>query len=171
MDTTSSSTTKTATTIPSETCGGPGWRRVAFINMTDPNQDCPRGFNLTDYHSVRSCGRSHPELHSCSSVTFPTDGPQYSQVCGRATAYRWAYNYAFFGYHRQGFRINGAYVDGLSLTHGSPRTHIWTFASGSQKFHRFDLNCPCETNNTYASPSFVGNNYFCEFVNSRNNAL
>ena len=35
-----------------------------------------------------------------------------------------------FGHRRSGQIIDGTYVDGLSLTHGSPPIHIWTFASG-----------------------------------------
>ena len=166
--TTEPATTITPTTLPSETCGGPGWRRVAFINMTDPNQDCPQGLNLTNY-SIRSCGRGGPGGGQCYSVTFPVSGPQYHQVCGRVTAYRWGVNNAFFGYHERGQNINGFYVTaGLSLTHGSPRTHIWTFASG--RFNgtsgdtRPDLRCPCDPGNTYSSPPFVGNDYFCETV-------
>ena len=42
------------------TCNGtPGWRRVAFINMTDTSYDCPTGLNLTSYYSKRTCGRSY----------------------------------------------------------------------------------------------------------------
>ena len=126
---TEQATTDTDTPTPSETCGGSGWRRVAFINMTDPNQDCPQGFNLSDY-SVRSCSRVENGFNDCSnSVTFSVDS-EYSQVCGRATAYRFGQHSAFFGYNVGVRDIDEAYVDGLSLTHGSPRTHIWTFASG-----------------------------------------
>ena len=141
--------------------------------MTDPNQDCPQGLSLTDY-SIRSCGRVHTGNTDCSSVTFPVDGPQYSQVCGRATAYRWGENYAFHSYHTLGQTIDGFYVDGLSLTHGSPRTHIWTFASGlfsgtSGDSHP-NLRCPCDPGNTYSSsPPFVGNDYFCESVATASN--
>ena len=161
---------------PSEMCGGPGWRRVAFINMTDPNQDCPQGLKLTGY-SIRSCGRADNSSRVCSSVTFPINSSQsqYSQVCGRATAYRWGYNYAFYGYHSAGQTINGYYVDGLSVTHGygCARTHIWTFASGL--FNGTNINddraihrCPGDPGNTYRSPSFVGNDYFCEGIASSN---
>ena len=154
-------------------CGGPGWRRVAFINMSDSNQNCPRGLNLTDY-SIRSCGRAENTRRTCSSVTFLTNSSlsQYSQVCGRATAYRWGYNYAFNGYHSASQNIDGYYVDGLSLTHGSPRTHIWTFASGL--FNGTNINdtlptlrCPCNPGNSFSSPPFVGNDCFCESVTSR----
>ena len=161
------------TTFPSETCGGPGWRRVAFINMTDPNQDCPQGLSLTGY-SIRSCGRVHTGIFGCSSVTFPVDGPQYSHVCGRATGYRWGRNYAFYSHHTHGRTIEGSYVDRLSFTHGSPRTHIWTFASGFFNGTSVDglpdFCCPCDPGNTYSSsPPFVGNDYFCDSVATKSN--
>ena len=72
-------TTTEPSTILSKVCGGSGWRRVAFLNMTDPNQNCPQGLSLTDY-SIRSCGRRHNGSRACSSVTFPVDGPQYMQT-------------------------------------------------------------------------------------------
>ena len=160
--------TNAPTNLPSDVCGGPGWRRVAFINMTDPNQDCPQGLNLTDY-SIRSCGRAHSEGNCSSPLVFPVNGSQYSQVCGRVTAYRWGATGAFVGYNSPTGSIDGVYVDGLSLTHGSPRTHIWTFASGIFNGITSDdplpeARCPCDPGNTFGSPSFVGNDYFCESV-------
>ena len=158
-------------TLPSGTCGGPGWRRVAFINMTDPNQDCPQGLSLTDY-SIRLCGRAHTGIFDCSSVTFPVDS-EYSQVCGRAMAYRWGQNAGFYGYHVLGHNIERQYMDGLSLTHGTPRTHIWTFASGLFNGTSGDSSsqqrCPCDPGNTNGSPSFVGNDYFCDSVATADN--
>ena len=154
-------------TIPSETCGGLGWRKVAFIDMTNTSQNCPQGLTLTGY-SKRSCGRTHTNAHSCSSVTFPVGGGQYSRVCGRAKAYHWGYLYAFYGNNAGSRGINAQYVDGLSFTHGTPRTHIWTFAagyyqqiSGDRSFRIFC--CHCNPRNSYGgSPPFVGNDYFCE---------
>ncbi|XP_064402773.1 uncharacterized protein LOC135348482 [Halichondria panicea] len=155
----------------SDICGGPGWTRVAYINMTDPNQQCPQGLQLTDY-SIRSCGLPLTTIDGgvCESVMFPVSGVQYRKVCGRAIGYRWGFNNAFVGYHTAGRNtIDVAYVDGLSVTHGqSPRTHIWTFASG--RFNGTsgdgfsDLRCPCDEGNTYGSPPFVGNDYFCDSV-------
>ena len=62
--TTGSTTTPTTapataptTALPTH-CGGPGWRRVVFLNMTDPSHVCPAGLNLTTY-SKRTCGRAH----------------------------------------------------------------------------------------------------------------
>ena len=146
-------------------CGGTGgWRRVVFLNMTDTSHVCPTGLRLTAY-SRRTCGQAHSSGFNCSSTTFSVGGSQYSRVCGRALAYRWGYNHGFYG--RRG--IDGQYVDGLSLTHGAPgsRQHIWTFASGFFTESRFwtASQCPCDNiNGTHyvSSPSFVGNDYFCE---------
>ena len=163
-------TTTEPSTIPSEVCGGPGWRRVAFINMTDSKQSCPQELSLTTY-SIRSCGRGHTGYRDCSSVTFSVECIQYRQVCGRAIAHQWGNNYAFYSYHSGRQTFNGPYVDGLSLTHGSPRTHIWTFASGlfngSSGNEHPNYRCPCDPGNTFGSPPFVGNDYFCECCNSR----
>ena len=157
-------------------CGGPGWRRVVFLNMTNTSHDCPAGLNFTTY-SRRTCGRAHSDLFDCSSTTFSVGVSQYSRVCGRALAYRFGYNFAFYEYYAYGDRrsINDTYVDGLSLTHGAPgsRQHIWTFASGL--FTRNQSNwpttqCPCDNNNTYPSPPFVGNDYFCESVTQNSSA-
>ena len=152
-------------------CGGTGgWRRVVFLNMTDTSHVCPAGLNLTTY-SRRTCGRAHSAHdRTCSSTTFSVGGSQYSRVCGRALAYRWGRNFAFAGYHNRHHGINGYYVDGLSLTHGAPgsRRHIWTFASGLFTGNQSSVwpnhRCPCDNNNTYPSPPFVGSDYFCESV-------
>ena len=64
-------------------------------------------------------------------------------------------------------------MDGLSLTHGAPgsRQHIWTFASGLYSVGSYNTvhRCPCDNGNTYSSPSYVGNEYFCESVTTGNN--
>ena len=169
--------TTDAPTTPATTpgqCGGPGWRRVVFLNMTDPSHVCPSGLNLTSY-SRRTCGRATSGYFSCWSTTFSVGGSQYSRVCGMARAYRWGVNNAFFGYHIRHQGIDGSYVDGLSLTHGAPgsRQHIWTFAGGlyaggSSGSHP-TFRCPCDNGNTYPSPPFVGNEYFCESVATPSN--
>ena len=152
-------------------CGGPGWRRVVLLNMTNTSHVCPSGLRLTSY-SRRTCGRATSARDSCWSTTFSVGGSQYSRVCGRARAYRFGVAAAFHGYKG----IDSSYADGLSLTHGAPgsRQHIWTFVSGlytgssSNSFpnHR----CPCDNGNTtHRSPPFVGNDYFCESVATPSN--
>ena len=58
--------------------------------------------------------------------------------------------------------INSSYVDGVSLTHGSPRKHIWTFAASAYKNLVSAYNSPCSPGSTQILPAFVGNDYFCE---------
>ena len=38
--------------------------------------------------------------------------------------------------------IDGAYVDGVSLTYGNPRQHIWTFAAALDE-REGSWSCPC----------------------------
>ena len=63
-------------------CGGTwGWRRAVYLDMTDPNTNCPSGWNMTGY-SKRTCGRASSSRRSCDSVFFPVSGGPYSQVRG-----------------------------------------------------------------------------------------
>ena len=166
--------------IPYSCGGSPGWRRVAFLNMTDPSQDCPSGWSLTT-HSVRTCGRlASSGRYTCDPVTFPVSGGQYSRVCGRIRAYQYGVGWAFTGAKsrytgREGTwepqSVDGSYVDGISITHGLPRQHIWTFAAGIAQEHCCGHvlyhYCYCDVQTRPYSypalpPSFVGNDYFCE---------
>ena len=158
-----------STTVAPEQCGGPGWRKVVLLNMTNTSHVCPPGLKRKSY-SRRTCGRADSGRNSCSSTTFSVGGSQYSRVCGRALAYRFGRCYAFYGYWGSHQGPDGYYVDGLSLTHGFPgsRQHIWTFASGLFTGSRSSTSgyqsyrCPCDNGDTIPSPPFVGNDYFCE---------
>ena len=158
------SMTTTPTMVGTYICNGtPGWRRVAFINMTDTSYNCPTGLNLTSY-SKRTCGRSHTGS-GCSSTTFSVGGLPYSRVCGRIRGYQFGATSAFYGASR-GQGIDSYYVEGVSLTHGGAdsRQHIWTFAAGLSEVTTIWPNhaCPCDTAPYSVVPSFVGNDYFCE---------
>ena len=149
--------------LPVHTCGGTGgWRRVVYLNMTDPHATCPSGWQLTGY-SKRTCGRVNTGRYTCDSATFLVSGGQYSRVCGRVKAYQYGGPDAFYAYH-YGLvtTIDGAYVSGASVTHGTPRYHIWTFANGAAEIPVGASTCPCNTNATIRVPPFVGNDYFCE---------
>ena len=146
------------------TCGGTGgWRRVVYLDMTDPSTTCPSGWNMTGY-SKRTCGRASGGYYTCDSVTFPVSGGEYSRVCGRIKAYQWGTTAAFYNYHYgQVTTIDGAYVSGISLTHNNPRQHIWTFAAGLSEGNPTRSHvCPCDASHTIHVPTFVGEDYFCE---------
>ena len=153
-------------------CSGTGgWTRVAYLNMTDPSQQCPSAWTLQTHSSEprRLCGRSSSST-GCDSVTYSTFGINYSHVCGRVIGYQYYSPDAFHNSRSQ--TIEGYYVDGVSLTHGPPgsRQHIWTFAAGIMENNPSSfpsLSCPCADRATARSlvPSFVGNDYFCESGN------
>ena len=150
--------------LPVYTCGGTGgWRRVVYLDMTDPTSTCPPGWQLTGY-SKRTCGRATSTARSCDSATFPFSGVEYSRICGRIAAYQFGQALAFNGYSFS--TLDGAYVDGVSLTHGSPRLHIWTFAAGLSENEKLtgysSYLCPCDANSDSDIPPFVGKDYFCE---------
>ena len=145
-------------------CGGTGgWRRVVYLDMTDPSTTCPSAWQLTE-HSKRTCGRVSTQSPDCDSVTFPVSGGEYSRVCGRIKAYQYGQTDAFEAYHDgRVTTIDGAYVAGVSLTHGSPRRHIWTFAAGASEAQPTWVDaCPCDASITIRVPPFVGDEYFCE---------
>ena len=148
---------------PVYTCGGTGgWRRVVYLNFTGPNTTCPSGWQLTSF-SKRTCGRVST---GCNSVTFPVSGGDYTRVCGRIIGYQDRTTTAF-KYYNTGHvtTIDDPYVEGVSLTHGSPRQHIWTFAAGAAENTGYSPHfvvCPCDTTLNITIPPFVGGDYFCE---------
>ena len=50
----------------------------------------------------------------------------YSRVCGHVSAYRWKTTDSF-DTSVQKDRLGAAYVDGVSITRGYPRQHIWSY--------------------------------------------
>ncbi len=144
-----------------------GWMRVANLDMTDPNQNCPGGFRLVPRTTppLRTCGRPGPA--GCVSTTYPTYGVEYSQVCGRLIGYQDGSPDAFDPYFgNRTLSIDDVYVDGVSLTHGlSPRQHIWTFVNAHDEVLSNQAVCPCTRPDliyTGVVPPLIGQNYFCE---------
>ena len=107
-------------------CGGSfDWRCVAYLDMADTFEQCRSVWReITTPHRV--CGRRFTS-GSCEGVTYSTGSEQYDQVCGRIIGYQLGNTDAFLDSSRS---IDTNYVDGVSVTRGSPRQHIWTFANG-----------------------------------------
>ena len=91
----------------------------------------------------------------------------YQRVCGRARGYQKG---SPDGFLLSG-DINTPYIDGLSITHGTPRQHIWTYAIGHTDGHSGSFNCPCAAIPGSAPPSFVGSDYYCESGADSTNAI
>ena len=149
-------------------CGGVtgGWLRVVELDMTNSSHQCPSGLRQRTDSGKRMCA-INSNSGTCSSVTFRIESSGYSKVCGKIIAYQVSTTDGFSTYDNRNPGINGNYVDGVSLTHGNPRHHIWTFAAALQEHNSYHASsCPCTvgTNANYASrpPAFVGNDYFCD---------
>ena len=149
--------------MPIFECGPGDWLRIAYINMTDSSQQCPSAWR--EYTTpVRSCGRPVTSSASCPFTMFSVHGYTYSKVCGRAIGYQYSSTDAFHLLPEipQPQTVNDLYVDGISVTYGVPRNHVWTFAAGHTDSTSDSLTCPCANSEASPSPSFVGSNYFCE---------
>ena len=120
-------------------CGSVGgWTRIGYLDMSDATQNCPSGSRYYNTGGVRACGRD-TFRNGCSyqyGDTDPIDGVN---------------------------NINANYLEGVSITCGSPRQHVWSFLAG---FTEGSTNrCPCATGSSVTVRSFMGNNYFCESGN------
>ena len=150
-----------------------GWTRIAYLNMGDKSQSCPNGLKLRSKGTQRACGRRSPGEGACDSVFYPSLGIRYSQVCGRVYGYQFGSPDAYAlhaGNTDIQTRIDAAYIDGVSITHGTPRKHIWSLLGGQREIANTESKlyvCPCASGNTQPKlPSFVGNDYYCESGNN-----
>ena len=158
-----------------ELCGsGGGWTRLAYLDMTDSTESCPNGLHLYQSGGVRACGRPYSGGPSCTSpLKFPTNGISYSEVCGRVTGYQFNSPDAVATAHvpiSEHNDINSYYVDGVSITRGSPRQHVRTFICGLLESYYHFGNCPCSNlpGGLQQIQSFVGSDYYCESGNPNN---
>ena len=138
------------------------WRRIAYFDTTR-GDSCPTGLRTVTNTATnqRACGRTNTG-GGCTSLPIPVQ-VSYSQVRGIVKGYQQGSPDAF---HSPYNTIDTAYIHGVSITHGSPRRHLWTYAAGvSELYGSEGLRCPCARSNpidrTYVPP-FVGENFYCE---------
>ena len=145
-------------------CGEPSWTKLVNLNMSNTTQTCPTSsWRLVNTSSVRACGRT---AAGCQSATFSTQGKSYTRVCGRVNGIQFGHPDAF---DQSNLGLEAGYVDGVSITRGSPRQHIWTFVGyAGSHFPWTHSWCPCshiDRQGTSPIPTFIGNNYFCDTGN------
>ncbi len=130
---------------------------MASLDMKDNSTQCPSG--LTEKSGrIRTCVNRNTS-GSCSSDIFSTYNLSYSSVCGQIRAYQFGSTDAF----NTQMNIESYYLDGISLTHGSPRLHIWSFVAALDEVQTHTTTvCPCFNISSTPSPSFVGEDYFCD---------
>ena len=131
-----------------------GWMKVGYVTS---NSSCPEGLEALTAGGRKLCRKTVGI--GCSSVTFPAHGVSYSKVCGRVYGYQKDTPDGFYRSTRcPGCTIDQPYIDGVSITHGSPRQHIWTLAAT-----RRVSKCPCPTGHNFDHfPQYVGDDYYCD---------
>ena len=110
-----------------------GWMRIADIDTRNYHSRCPPGLIINVTEGTKFC--SKPSLApGCSSTIFTTREVEYSMVCGRVIGYQY-FNTNGLGPSRftPGIDQTYMYVDGVSITHGSQRQHVWTFAAANNE--------------------------------------
>ena len=144
--------------------GEGGWMRIAYVDMTVPNAQCPAGLSPIQYNNIGHplCNKPSPEAAGCASSHFTTSGLSYTKVCGRLRGYQFRSPDGLYPVAGGSNDINGVYLDGASITYGSPRTHIWSYAGGLTEGTETGWYCPCNQGSVYSTPSFVGQDYYCE---------
>ena len=143
---------------PPHRCGAGEWIRIAYLNMEDPSQTCPSAWTEITNNGVRVCGRPPSSHNMCHGTFYSTGGRTFTKVCGRVIGYQIGHPDAFHSFDS----INSPYVEGVSITYGNPRAHIWTYAAALSEISN---SCPCDNGSLSNPPSFVGNNYYCESGN------
>ena len=133
-------------------CGGEkGWMKIADVSN---GGSCPNGWSRIT-SPVAAC--TAPSNNAgCYSAHFTTYNIPYSRVSSTD---------GFKAQHHSSGSINGPYVDGVSITYGTPRKHIWTYGVGFSDSYNIlpnPINCPCSQYLGKLPPSFVHDNYYCE---------
>ena len=87
-------------------------------------------------------------------------------MCGRLRGYQIGHTNGFGPYVKDQNNLD-VVMDGVLISHGETRKHIWAYAAGYQKNQTntaFDADiCPCAYYRYSGTvPSFIGNDYYCD---------
>jgi len=146
-------------------CGGHkgGWMKIADLD-TSRGDKCPSGWtkiatNDAGQPFIDVC-KATSNNAGCYPVSFSVNSVSYHKICGKARGYQKRTTDAF---NTNSKSIDSTYVDGLSITLGRPRKHVWTYAAGHEDTTRsYRFLCPCAANPGDSAHSFIGNHYYCE---------
>ena len=137
--------------------------RIGYFDMGDNLAKCPEPLERFAVNGRWYCRRTGA---GCTSVHFSALGKNYTAVCGMVEGYQYGNMDAF---QPSSTSINSVYLDGISITHGSPRQHIWSYVVGdvaNPTSPRAD-SCPCTAQGTtWPVPSVIGSDYYCSSGNA-----
>jgi hypothetical protein len=131
---------------------GGGWTLLFRLNDGDP---CPAGW----VSAPRGCRR--PDAGGANQSTARVALPHaIGEFRGSVRALGFGVSDAFDVSGATG-SIDDNYVDGLSITQGAPRRHLFTYAHGAtDPFTEQPSSCPCAGG--HLPPAFVGASFRCE---------
>ena len=161
----SDNSTKRVYCYPREhtSCGEGVWMRIGYFEMGGNLAECPEPLERFAVNGRWYCRRTGA---GCTSVHFSALGKDYTAVCGMVEGYQYGSMDAF---ETSSTSINSVYLDGISITHGSPRQHIWSYVVGdvaNPTSSRSD-SCPCTAQGTTSTvPSVIGSDYYCSSGNA-----
>ena len=138
-------------------CGSSNWTRLIYNYSSEDWKECSE------------------RVPDCKYISKSVSKP-YSKVCGTVRAsYKENPNldspFAFENYFLQQKMINGAYLNGLSVTRigvDGNRNHVWSFVVPQDRGDDIYVphkNCECSNTNSYwpfRLPDFVQDHYFCD---------
>ena len=142
-----------------------GVKTVAWLKIADVDgYSCPGGWEpATIPRSSKRVCKGNGEIAGCYSAHFSVSGHNFNEVYGKVLGYQKGRTTAFNAYYSKKHDIDDTYVDGVSITYGYPRQHLFTYASGFiSTVYSCPYNCPCSSTPGQAPPAFVRDNYYCE---------
>ena len=153
----------TALLMAIQECGtySSSWRDIAYIDTTvisTANDQC-RQYGLRPVYRDRNqvACRKPVGVH-CVAHKLDING-KYSHVCGRVRGYQLKETRGFEVEEEDQDDINLHYADGVLITRGNPRQHLWTYAASTST-----VDCPCKntTERVPYTPTVTGTNFTCE---------
>ena len=163
--------------LPNTKCGiSSSWRRIANFDTTQ-GDSCPIGLR-TVTNSItfqKACGRTNRSA-GCASFKFH-NSMSYTNICGRVRGYQENSPECFYHNVLTNKRIDDPYANGILITQGSPRKHIWSYVAGASEATDYvqgvHLICPCARSTPSITssdvPNFVGTHYYCESGHNASN--
>ena len=142
-------------------CGGHkgGWTRVAQFDISQGDSCPPEWTPITTLGDNPKNVCRAGDTNECHSTIFTTYDISYYKICGQVKGYQKGNTNAFRSSVES---IDDHYVDGVSITLGYPRKHVWTYAIAISDSGTHAGTCPCGDDSGPNPPSFVGDHYYCE---------
>ena len=112
--------------------------RLAHLNMTDPSSQCPVGFRVEAANEKMFCIR---DTSSAGCGSMHLDSPTHKcmdMFVDTRTIHQMHLMYKVYCSSNEPL-----YVDGVSITYGTPPTHIWTYVAGYLETGSDAYNCLC----------------------------